>query len=39
VNAPSPNGFNGNAKDAKGRFAKGNPGGPGNPLAARVGAL
>ena len=34
---PSPNGSNG--RDAGGRFAKGNPGGPGNPLAAKVGRL
>ena len=31
---PSPNRANG--RDAGGRFAKGNPGGPGNPGAARV---
>ena len=36
---PSTNGSNGLAKDAKGRFAKGNAGGPGNPLAARVASL
>ncbi|MDH3583870.1 MAG: hypothetical protein OER86_06615 [Phycisphaerae bacterium] len=34
---PSPNGSNG--KDAKGRFAKGNAGGPGNPHAKQVGQL
>jgi hypothetical protein len=34
---PSPNGDNG-ARDAQGRFAKGNPGGPGNPNAGRVAA-
>jgi len=34
---PSPNGTNG--RDNCGRFAKGNPGGPGNPYAARVGQL
>ncbi len=34
---PSPNGSNG--RDAGGRFAKGNPGGPGNPHAQRVGQL
>lgn len=34
---PSPNGDNG--RDTRGRFAKGNPGGPGNPLAKRVGEL
>ena len=27
------------ARDAKGRFAKGNPGGPGNPFARQVGAM
>jgi hypothetical protein len=34
---PSPNGANG--RDAGGRFAKGNAGGPGNPYAARVAKL
>ncbi len=34
---PSPNGANG--RDASGRFAKGNPGGPGNPFARHVGQL
>lgn len=34
---PSPNRDNG--RDGKGRFAKGNPGGPGNPHARRVGEL
>ena len=34
---PSPNGSNG--RDAKGRFSKGNPGGPGNPYAQQVGKL
>lgn len=34
MKAPSPNG-----RDAKGRFASGNPGGPGNPYAKRVGEL
>jgi hypothetical protein len=34
---PSPNGANG--RDARGRFTKGNPGGPGNPFARRLGAL
>ena len=34
---PSPNGNNG--RDADGRFAKGNAGGPGNPYAQRVGKL
>ena len=33
---PLPNG--GNGRDRLGRFAKGNPGGPGNPHAAAVGA-
>jgi hypothetical protein len=33
--APSPSGSNG--RGAGGRFGKGNPGGPGNPYAARVG--
>ena len=34
---PSSNGRNG--RDASGRFAKGNPGGPGNPFARRVAAI
>ncbi len=34
---PSPNGANG--RDASGRYTAGNRGGPGNPLAKRVGAL
>ena len=34
---PSPNGDNG--RDGHGRFAKGNPGGPGNPFARRTAAL
>jgi hypothetical protein len=34
---PSPNGGNGHGAD--GRFARGNPGGPGNPYAARVAAI
>ncbi len=34
---PSPNGANG--RDAAGRFAAGNLGGPGNPYAKRVAAL
>jgi len=34
---PSANGVNGRAMD--GRFAKGNPGGPGNPFARQVAAL
>lgn len=29
----------GNGRDARGRFTKGNPGGPGNPAAKRVAAL
>ncbi len=33
--APSPNGGNG-VRDTQGRFAKGNPGGPGNPYAKQV---
>ena len=37
-NEPSPNGGNGKRK-ANGRFAKGNPGGPGNPYARRVAQL
>jgi len=36
-NAPTPNGPNGRRVD--GRFAKGNPGGPGNPNARRVARL
>jgi len=35
--APSPNGDNG--RDEGGRFAVGNPGGPGNPHAVQVGRL
>lgn len=35
---PSANGTDG-ARDPSGRFAKGNPGGPGNPHAARVAKL
>jgi hypothetical protein len=34
---PSPNGVNG--RDAQGRFAPGNPGGPGNPFARRSAAM
>ena len=34
---PSPNGDN--RRDQQGRFAAGNPGGPGNPHAAQVGRL
>jgi hypothetical protein len=37
VSTPSPNGSNG--RDTGGRFARGNPGGPGNPHARRVAAL
>ena len=40
--SPSPNGSNGTAvkgRAASGRFAKGNPGGPGNPYARQVGKL
>lgn len=33
--SPSPNGANG--RGPRGRFTAGNPGGPGNPYAARVG--
>jgi hypothetical protein len=36
---PSPNGSNGSGRDGSGRFAAGNPGGPGNPYARRVAAL
>ena len=35
---PKPNGRNGD-RDSRGRFAEGNPGGPGNPLAQSVGRL
>lgn len=34
--APSPNGLNG-GRDARGRFSKGNCGGPGNPYSRKVG--
>ena len=37
MKTPSPNGANG--RDATGRFAKGNSGGPGNPYAKKVGQL
>ena len=37
MKTPSPNGANG--RDATGRFAKGNPGGPGNPYAKQAGKL
>ena len=36
--APSTNGSNGN-RESNGRFAKGNPGGPGNPHARKVARL
>ena len=36
-NTPSPNGLNG--RDERDRFAFGNPGGPGNPHARKVGKL
>ncbi len=40
MSSPSPNGSNGASnRDAGGRFRKGNPGGPGNPLAKKVGQL
>ena len=38
MNEPTPNGRNGD-RDANGRFAKGNPGGPGNPLGKRIAQL
>jgi hypothetical protein len=37
IDFPTPNGANG--RDQNGRFAPGNPGGPGNPQAKRVAAL
>lgn len=38
--SPSPKGANGASdRDARGRFRKGHPGGPGNPMAKRVGQL
>ena len=37
VEPPSPGG--GNGRDGRGRFMKGNPGGPGNPFARRVAQL
>jgi hypothetical protein len=37
-NSPSPNGSNGQ-RDSRGRFAKGNPGGPGNPHGRAVARL
>ncbi len=40
MSKPSPNGANGTSdRDTRGRFRKGNPGGPGNPMARRVGKL
>lgn len=36
VKAPSPNGPQ-TGRDSRGRFGRGNPGGPGNPFAAEVG--
>jgi hypothetical protein len=38
MSAPSTNGVNGNGRGPDGRFAAGNNGGPGNPLASRVQA-
>jgi len=38
MTVPLPNGSNG-GRDRRGRFAKGNSGGPGNPMAAKVGQL
>ncbi len=38
MKAPSPNGGNG-GRDTAGRFTKGNPGGPGNPMGRRVAEL
>jgi hypothetical protein len=38
MNSPSTNGPNGRGdRDARGRFARGNRGGPGNPLGAKAG--
>jgi hypothetical protein len=37
MNDPTPNGHDG--RDARGRFVKGNAGGPGNPYARRIGEL
>ena len=37
IQSPSPNGPNG--RQSNGRFAKGNPGGPGNPYAQQVAEL
>src|SRR5687767_7406858 len=39
ADTPSSNGANGNGRGPSGRFAKGNPGGPGNPNAKRVARL
>jgi hypothetical protein len=39
VTQPLPNGGDGYNRDAEGRFGKGNRGGPGNPLGARVNEL
>ena len=36
IDRPSTNGANGDARDGRGRFAKGNHGGPGNPNARHV---
>ncbi len=36
---PLPTAPSGNGRDASGRFAKGNPGGPGNPHAQKVARL
>ena len=38
LETPSPNSPNGN-RDARGRFVKGNPGGPGNPYGQKVAQL
>jgi len=38
MHAPSGNGTNGTGRDARGRFVRGNAGGPGNPFARRVAA-
>ena len=38
IETPSPNGANGDGRDACGRFVKGNRGGPGNPHAKAAGA-
>jgi len=39
MTTPSPNRVNGNGRGPNGRFAKGNPGGPGNPHANRTARL